>query len=180
MKTKKTRRSHWKTLACAAVLSVGANAAMAGVGDGYAGPILTPSSLSFGNVAVGTSSPAQTVSVEAGYGGDVTDKGGTLSITSITFPAGFSRSGGTCPASGVAPNPCTIGVVFTPSALGVQGGNAVITAAVNGSPPVSSNLAVTGTGVPGALISVPSLGSLGLLALIATLLGSGVYFARRR
>lgn len=179
MKTKK-RRSQWKALVCAAALTVSANAAVAASIDGYAGPILTPSSLDFGNVVVGTASPAQTVSIEAGYGGDATRKGGTLSITSITLPAGYTLSGGTCPASGAAPNPCTIGVVFTPPALGVVAGNGVITASVNQAPPGTTTLALTGTGVPGALIAVPSLGSLGLLALLATLLGSGVYFARRR
>ncbi len=176
MKTRK-RRSRWKTVACAAVLSVSASHA-ATDGSGYAGPILTPNALDFGNVLVDTSSPALTVSVEADYGGKIAS-GGSLSINSITLPANYSRSGGTCPPSGAAPNPCTIGVVFTPTDIGVQAGTGVISATVNGLPG-SSNLTLTGTGVTGEVRSVPSLGSLGLLALLATLLGSGAYFASRR
>jgi hypothetical protein len=175
MKSKK-RRSRWKTVACAAVLSV--SASHAATDGGYAGPILTPNALDFGNVLVDTSSAALTVSVEADYGGRIAS-GASLSITSITLPANYSRSGGTCPASGAAPNPCTIGVVFTPSDVGVQAGTGVISATVNGLPG-SSNLAVTGTGVPGEVSSVPGLGSLGLLALLAAMLGSGAYFASRR
>ena len=174
---KKIRSHKWKAAAAMAFVAMAlSSAAAAASSGGYAGPVITPNPLSFGDVAVGTTSATQTVSVSAGSGGD----GNSLSIVSITFPAGFARNGGSCPASGTAPNPCTMGVVYSPTQIGPQAGNVVITASSIGQPPGSSNLAVSGNGVGGSLISVPALGGWGFGLLLAALLGSGFYFARRR
>ncbi len=179
MKNKQWRK--WKLAAYAATLAMAsANVATAQVSaGGYAGPIVSPSSLSFGGIAVGTTSAAQTFTVETD--GKRTDaKGFSLSITSITFPPGFSRSGGTCPASGGAPDPCTVGVVFSPSAVGPFTGNIAVTASTFGQPPGTSNVAVTGQGVGGERVSVPTLGQWGMGLLLAGLLTSGLVLLRRR
>jgi hypothetical protein len=110
-----------------------------------AGPALTVAGgpLNFGNVVVGSSSSALTVTLNSS---------GTTTATAIAlaFSGPFSRSGGTCStaatftlASGAN---CTIGVIYTPTAPAApQTGTLAITSAgitVTGSP-----VALSGTGV---------------------------------
>ena len=171
----KNRRNHFKALALLAVVSV--TAAGSAAGQGYAGPVLTPSSLDFGSVLVGTTSAVQDVSVSAPNN----NRGNTLSIASIVLPTGYARSGGTCPASGaVATPPCTIGVVFAPTAVGPLAGNMVVTASINGTPAQPANVALVGAGVPGVSVSAPSLSTWGLGLLVATLMTAGLVFVRKR
>jgi dienelactone hydrolase len=79
---------------------------------------LAPASLRFGTVLVGTSSPPQTTTL--------TNTGNkTLSITSITIPAGphqgdWSQTN-TCGPNIAARQSCTITVIFKPTATGPRG-----------------------------------------------------------
>ncbi len=178
MKKKTTRLSRWKAAMCLAVVASASSVAHAQ----YAGPVVAPTTLDFGTVAVGTVSPVQTLTVSLAYGGgSVTapvPNGTTFSVDSLVFPAGYSRSGGTCPIGSAATSPCTIGVVFAPSAAGVQAGNTVITATTNGLQGFT-NVPTTGTGTGGGAQTIPVLGNLGLLLMLAGLGGAGIVFARR-
>jgi len=112
---------------------------VAGGGGGTATLAVTPTSLAFGNQAVGTTSAAQTLTLS---------NSGTAGATGIAVAvtAPFSRAGGTCGATLAAATTCTITVVFSPTAAGAATGSATITAnvAVTGSP-----VALTGTGTTG-------------------------------
>ncbi len=98
---------------------------------------VTPTALAFGNVFVGSTSPAQTV---------VLSNTGTAVLTGITVvPTGqFARSGGTCGATLNAGATCTITATFNPTAAGAATGTLTITASV---PVTGSPVALTGTGV---------------------------------
>jgi len=105
-------------------------------GGGTATLAVTPTSLAFGNQAVGTTSAAQSLTLS---------NSGTAGATGITVAvtAPFARSGGTCGATLAAATTCTINVVFSPTSAGAATGTATITAnvAVSGSP-----VSLTGTG----------------------------------
>ncbi len=180
MKNKSTRLNRWKSAMCVAVVASGAAMASQAAVGGYAGPVVSPPNLNFGSVATGSTSAVQTLTVSVAYGGTVISgaqpKGTTFSVDALVFPAGYARSGGTCPIGGAAPSPCTIGVVFAPSAAGVQAGDTSITATTAGLQGVTL-VPVTGTGVGSA--SIPVLGNLGLLLMLAGLGGAGILYARR-
>ncbi|MFO1496063.1 MAG: IPTL-CTERM sorting domain-containing protein [Lysobacterales bacterium] len=142
--------------------------------DGYTTPTVTPTSLNFGDTALGSSSAAQTITVAT-----VLRIPDPLAITSITLPAGFIRSGGTCPSSGAAPNPCTIEIRFSPTMVGAQSGNVVVVGSSFGAPNGSANVAVSGNGLPGNIVAAPSLNQTGL-ALLALLLGGLGLWQQRR
>jgi hypothetical protein len=97
---------------------------------------VTPASLAFGVVQVGTSSTAQAVTV--------TNNGGTLPVSSIGFSgigaSKFSQTN-TCGNSIPAGGSCTINVVFRPTAAG----GTTATLSVTGSG-VTKTATVTGTG----------------------------------
>ena len=131
---------------------------------GAAGPVasVTGGPLAFGNVVVGTTSAAQTLTLH---------NTGTAAWTGISenFSAGsrFSRlggaAGGTCAGTLAAGATCTVNVVFAPNAVGPQ--NATVT--INGNVPVSgSPVSLSGTGVPPAVVSftgpVPAMNGGGL------------------
>jgi hypothetical protein len=162
-----------------ALLALVVSAGLGAENRGIPGPIVSPTSLNFGPIAIGTSSGGQTITVQTPPLG--AEKGVTppLSIVAVSFPAAYSRSGGTCPAAGAAPNPCTIDVVYTPTAIGPQTGNVVVTASIVGGPPASANVAVSGTGIAGAALAAPALGGWGLLLLAAGLLMIGLTVRRR-
>lgn len=170
----KTRRNQLKALVLLAAVS--AAAASTASGQGYAGPVVSPTSLDFGSVLAGTSSATQTVTVSL----PLTEGFPALSIVSITLPAGYVRNAGTCPASGTASVPCTVGVVFAPDSLGTQAGNMVVTASLNGGPGVAASVALTGIGVAGEAASAPTIGTWGLGLLLAGLMATGMFFVRRR
>jgi hypothetical protein len=103
---------------------------------------VTGGPLSFGNVPVGTTSAAQTLTLH---------NTGTANVTGITVvvTAPFSRptgaAGGTCGATLTpAPGTCTINVVFSPTAAVASTGSVTITAnvTVSGSP-----VSLSGTGI---------------------------------
>ena len=126
-------------------------------------------------------------------GGALTLDGGLVTVVGVMPPqfdadadfwtplgstAGFARNGGTCQIGVGVNNSRTIGVVFTPGAVGPQTGEIAITASSNGLPG-TTNVPVTGTGVAGSSQGIPVLGNLGLLLMLAGLGGAGIVFARR-
>lgn len=171
----KTRRNYLKAMVILAASTTVAGTAM---GQGYAGPVLTPSSLDFGNVLIGTTSASQTVSVSAPL---LAPEGfPALSIVSITVPRDYIRTGGSCPSSGAASNPCTINVAFAPTGLGASPGTLVVSASINGGIAGSSNVALNAVGVPGQSVAAPGLGTWGLGLLLAALMATGFHFVRKR
>lgn len=178
---KRSRRTFRRWAAGAAC---GAAVISTAVLAGYAGPVVTPDPLEFGNVTVNTSSPVQLLTVSAGQVPN-SASGFDLEIISIDFPTGFARNGGTCPDSGGTSSPCTIGVVFEPTASGLQDGLIEITALVFGLGPGTTEVAVSGTGVPaGAGLPearpVPMNSLLGVLLLLGGLAGVGAFALRAR
>ncbi len=107
---------------------------------------VTGGPLAFGNVAVGTTSAAQTLTLH---------NTGTATLTTIAvaFTGPYSRPGGTCGATLGAGLTCTITVVFHPTAIGAANGTATITAsvAVTGSP-----VTLTGTGAAASATLTPT------------------------
>ena len=105
---------------------------------------VTGGPLAFGNVAVGTTSAPQTLTLH-------NDGTANLVIASITVTPPFSRpvgtTGGTCAATLTPASSCTINVVFSPTATatGSQTGTVTITANV---PVTGSPVALSGTGAP--------------------------------
>jgi hypothetical protein len=116
-----------------AVEYLGANVAILTVSGGP---------LAFGNVPVGTTTAAKTLTL--------TNTGGANgTAVTVGLAAPFSRpagaAGGTCATTLNAGANCTINIVYSPTALGAANGAATITAnvAVSGSP-----VTLAGTGVP--------------------------------
>jgi hypothetical protein len=87
---------------------------------------LTPPSLVFSSVSVGTSSVAQTVTL--GNSGNA-----TLSVSGIQATGDYAQTNN-CPASLLAGNSCVINVTFTPTATGTRSGAVTISDSVAGSP----------------------------------------------
>ncbi len=117
-------------------------------GTGTSGAVnLSAASLSFGQVAVGTSSAAQSVSL--------TNTGATPLLISGIQAAGDYSQTNNCGASVATGASCAIKIVFTPSAAGASAGQIVITDSAPTSPQ-SVTLAGTGT-EPAAGLTPPSL-----------------------
>jgi uncharacterized protein YfaP (DUF2135 family) len=96
---------------------------------------ISPTSLTFGTTAVGSSSAPQTVTLTNASTGFVT-------FSSITVPAGYSRTT-TCGATLPPSASCTVDVTFTPQTAGTLNGNLVIASDISGSP---QSVSLTGTG----------------------------------
>ncbi|HLS54459.1 MAG TPA: choice-of-anchor D domain-containing protein [Zeimonas sp.] len=109
---------------------------------------LSSNASTFPSTALGTTSPAQTITVANVGGASMTF---TAFAVSGAQPAEFARpagaAGGTC-ATGTALAPsatCTVGIAFSPAALGTRGATLTIGSdAANGNPIV----ALSGTGTP--------------------------------
>ena len=96
----------------------------------------SPSSLSFGNVNVGSTSSAQTVTVS--------NPGSTAaSISSVSVSGPFTQTN-TCSSSLGAGATCTASVQFTPTAGGAASGTLSVASSAPGSP---LTVALSGTGV---------------------------------
>ena len=109
----------------------------------------SPGTLTFGSYSVGSSSPAQTVTI--------TNIGtAPITLTSLVTSGDFGQTN-TCPTSSAfaqAAN-CTVSVTFTPAASGTRTGSLTVTDDVPVSPQV---LALSGTGVaPAVTLSSTSL-----------------------
>ncbi len=98
---------------------------------------VSPNSLSFGNEAVGTTSPAKTVTLD----NTSTD---TLDISSITPSGDFAISANTCGATLAGKKSCKVSITFTPMALGTLTGTLTFTDNAANSP---QTVALSGTGV---------------------------------
>jgi len=110
---------------------------LTGVGVGAGGPAVTlsPTSLVFATQLVGTTSPAQTVTL--------TNTGtATLSITSIVTTGNFAETN-TCGSSVIAGASCTINVTFTPKTINTLTGTVSIT---DNAPASPQTVTLTGTG----------------------------------
>lgn len=113
-------------------------------GTGVAAPpvataLLSPPAIAFGNQLVGTTSAAQTLTLQ--------NVGGTdLTIASIVASGDFAQTN-TCPATLGPTASCTISVTFTPTVLGARNGAITVTSNGVGSPNVST-LSGTGAAVP--------------------------------
>lgn len=111
---------------------------LSGTGVGASPAVsLSPTSLSFGNQNVGSSSSPQTI--------NLTNTGGaTLNITSITFTTGtqFSKTT-TCGSTLGASASCGVSVTFTPTGTGSKTDSVIFTTDASTSPDSAS---VSGTG----------------------------------
>jgi hypothetical protein len=111
--------------------------------------VVTPVALSFGNVVDGTTSTAQTLTLQ--NDGAVGATGIAIAIVGARFSRATGAASGTCPTTATftlaAGATCTINVVFKPTAPGPVTGTLAITAsvAVAGSPVSLSGTAI----VPG-------------------------------
>jgi hypothetical protein len=101
--------------------------------------VLSPSSLTFAAQKVGTSSPAQTVTLT----NPVNGLAAPLSITSIVAVGDFAIVNNSCGGSLPAGSSCTISVVFTPSAPGPITG---LLAVFDNAPNTQRGVTLNGTG----------------------------------
>jgi hypothetical protein len=115
---------------------------------------LSPSSVAFGSVAVGSTSAAQSVTL--------TNSGGAgLSISGIAVAgsnAGDFAQTNNCPGSLAAGSSCTISVTFTPSATGARSATVQVTDNASDSP---QSVALSGTGALAAIAFDKTLGQRG-------------------
>jgi hypothetical protein len=106
-------------------------------GGGSSGAALSasPSSLSFGSVAVGSTSGAQTVTVS--------NPGSSAApVSSVSVSGPFAQTNA-CGAAIAAGGSCTVGVTFTPAASGTASGTLSVASSAPGSP---LTVALSGTG----------------------------------
>jgi phospholipase C len=125
-----------------AILSVSDNASgspqtvtLTGVGVAAMTPL--PSSLTFANQNVGTTSAASPVTLTNNYSQSV-------SISSVSATGDFAVASNTCTSTLAKGAQCVIGVSFAPTAAGVRTGTLSISDTAPGSPTL---LALSGTGV---------------------------------
>lgn len=110
---------------------------------------ITPSSISFSNQLVGSTSAAQTVTL--GNTGNVSVTVNPL--TAATAP--FALSGGTCSAPPItigAGATCTLTYTFSPTATGPAAQSLTVTSSGEG----SGTIALSGTGIQGSLVIAPT------------------------
>jgi hypothetical protein len=119
---------------------------------------LSPSSLSFGNQVVSTTSAAQTITL--------TNTGNaTLSITSLALTgsnAGDFTQTNTCGSSVAAGANCTLSITFTPAASGSRTASVAITDNAAGSP---QTVALSGTGLTMLISLNPTSSAFGVVVL---------------
>jgi len=107
-------------------------------GDSGPNGTLSPTSLIFASQVIGTSSPAQSITL-SNYGTT------TLSITSIAASTNFGETS-TCNSTLASGADCTINVTFTPSQTGNLTGTLSVTDSAADSPQIAT---LSGTGVSG-------------------------------
>jgi sugar lactone lactonase YvrE len=116
-------------------------------GNGSAPVSLSPSSLSFGNVAAGSTSSARTVTV-------TNRLSAALTLSSVAVSGPFAVASNTCGASIAANANCAIGITFTPTGLGAATGVLTLTDSAVTSP---QTVALSGTGVAPVTLSTNSI-----------------------
>jgi hypothetical protein len=125
-----------------AVAGQQATAALTGTGLAPAAVVLNPTSLSFGTVTVGSTSPAQNVTVSSTGGVAATIQ--SLSVTGDFKISATSCNGSLAPSTG-----CTNAVVFTPTASGTRTGVLSVVDSVG-----TQTVMLTGTGATPATDSL--------------------------
>ncbi|MGI8446045.1 MAG: discoidin domain-containing protein, partial [Streptosporangiaceae bacterium] len=121
------------------------------------GVTASPSALSFGSVATGTTSAAQTVTVS-------NPTGSAAPVSSIAASGDFSQTN-TCGSSIAANGSCTVSVKFAPTATGTRTGNLTVNAGG-----VTNTVSLTGTGTaPGPVLGAAPAS----LSFAGTVVGSG-------
>jgi hypothetical protein len=120
------------------------------VGTGVSPTVkLTPTSMNFGNVAVGTSSSSKAATLQ--NIGSVNVSITSVSITG-TNPGDYSDTS-TCGATLAPGASCTINVTFKPTTTGTRNATLQVTDNATGSP---QQVTLTGVGVSGSLTLTPS------------------------
>ena len=105
-------------------------------GTGVLQATVSPASLSFGSLAVQTTSAAKTVTLK-------NNLPTALSVSSIAVTGDYAQTN-TCGASLAAGASCTVSVTFTPVATGSRTGTLTITDSASNSP---QTVSLTGTGI---------------------------------
>ena len=115
-------------------------------GSGVLAVTLVPTTISFSNQTVTTTSAARTVTVQ-------NNQSVPLTISGISASGDFAQTS-TCPLSPntlAAASSCTISITFTPAALGTRTGTLTITDNANTSPQITT---LSGTGSLGGLSTI--------------------------
>ncbi len=113
-------------------------------GTGILAATVNPSTLSFGNQALGTISAAQVVTL-------TNNQSTSIKITSIVItPADFIDAT-TCPGTLAALASCTVSVTFKPKLLGLRSGTLTFTDKATNSP---QTVSISGTGSAANLVSI--------------------------
>ena len=113
-------------------------------GTGAAPVLVSPTNVSFGSYTLGTTSPAKTVTI-------ISHLNTELYFSSIVASPNFAIGINTCGAGIGAGASCTVGVTFTPTALGPVSGQLTINDSAFGSPSV---VQLSGTGNVNGLTSI--------------------------
>ena len=125
-------------VACFASCGGGSSSSKVLTPTGTPAASLSLSSLTFSGQVVGSTSPAQSVTL--------TNTGdGPLRISSITTTGDFAATP-TCGTSLAASSNCTVNVTFSPQSGGAQNGSVIVTDNASGSP---HTVTLTGTGMAG-------------------------------
>jgi len=111
-------------------------------GAGVASVSLSPSSLQYGNQVVGSTSPAQTITL-------INDQATSLNITSVTTSGPFAAT--TCPGSIPPSGTCVISVTFTPNAVYQLSGTLTVVNNASSSPQIAT---LRGIGIASQLTSI--------------------------
>ena len=117
---------------------------LSGVGSG---PVvaLTPASLTFSSLQIGSTSPAQTVTLANQGNAD-------LSISNIAISGDYAQTNN-CPNDLAASTSCTFNITFTPTATGTRAGTLTVSDSAAGSP---HTVALSGTGVSVVVVLTPA------------------------
>ena len=105
----------------------------------------SPTSLSFGNQALNTTSATKTIKLS-------NNTGLKLTISKIAASANFSQIN-SCGTGGAAGGTCVIAVTFTPTAIGTLNGTVTITDSATGSP---QTVPLSGVGVAASVAFTPT------------------------
>jgi hypothetical protein len=117
--------------------------ALTGTGAGAPGASVSPASLTFAPLMIGSTSSAETITV--------TNNGSApLTISSVMVSGDYAESN-TCGSPVAAGASCAIGVVFTPTAAGARAGVLTINDNVPNGPQV---VGLSGVGLTGPMVSL--------------------------
>jgi len=113
-------------------------------GTGVPQAALSPNPLIFGLVGVGSTSTAETATLQ-------NNLNTSLTITSIAASGDFAVPSNTCGSSVPAGGQCQIAVTFTPTQLGIRSGSLTVRDSANNSP---QTISLVGAGTFAGLISI--------------------------